>query len=194
VVQWIEEDIPGEMPPNMKKYLGIITDRLKRLADLIDGLLEYARIGRGTYPKEEVDVSVLVKDLAELIVPKQYKFTVKNLPVLVTEKILLGQVFGNLLSNAVKYTSCEDPHIEVSCTEYKYFYEFAVSDNGIGIEKEYHEKIFEMFQTLREKHDEQSTGIGLAIVKKIVEENGGAIKVLSNEDEGATFLFTWPKN
>jgi signal transduction histidine kinase len=87
-----------------------------------------------------------------------------------------------------------DAHIEVSCKEHSDFYEFIVSDNGVGIEKEYHEKIFEMFQTLREKDDEKSTGIGLAIVKKIVEENNGAIQVLSSPNDGAAFLFTWPKN
>ncbi|MBS1525224.1 MAG: CHASE3 domain-containing protein [Bacteroidetes bacterium] len=194
VVQWIQEDLTDELSPNMKKYLDIIPERLKRMADLIDGLLEYARIGRGKYPKEEVDVAVLIKELAELIVPNEYELTVKNMPVLHTERILLAQVFGNLLSNAVKYTSNSDARIEVSCIEHRNFYEFAVSDNGIGIEKEYHEKIFEMFQTLREKHDEESTGIGLAIVKKIVEKNEGAISVLSSAGNGAKFVFTWPKN
>ncbi|MBS1501435.1 MAG: CHASE3 domain-containing protein [Bacteroidetes bacterium] len=194
VVQWIQEDLTDELSPGMKKYLDIIPERLKRMADLVDGLLEYARIGRGEYPKEEVDVAVLITELAELIVPNEYKLTVKNLPVLHTEKILLAQVFGNLLSNAVKYTSASDAHIEVSCVEHRNFYEFAVSDNGIGIEKEYHEKIFEMFQTLREKHDEESTGIGLAIVKKIVEKNEGAISVVSSANSGAKFVFTWPKN
>ncbi|HVW14774.1 MAG TPA: ATP-binding protein [Mucilaginibacter sp.] len=194
VVQWIQEDLTDELSPSMKKYLDIIPERLKRMADLVDGLLEYARIGRGKYPKEEVDVAVLITELAELIVPNEYKLTVKNLPVLHTEKILLAQVFGNLLSNAVKYTSASNAHIEVSCAEHINFYEFAVSDNGIGIEKEYHEKIFEMFQTLREKHDEESTGIGLAIVKKIVEKNEGAISVVSSANTGAKFVFTWPKS
>lgn len=194
VVQWIEEDLPEEVSPNMRKYLDIIPERLKRMADLIDGLLEYARIGRSKYPGEEVDITVLVKDIAELIVPKEYKFTAKDLPIMHTEKILLAQVFGNLLSNAVRYTSRPDAQIEVSCKEHTDFYEFIVSDNGIGIEKEYHGKIFEMFQTLREKHDEESTGIGLAIVKKIIEENNGTIKVLSSANDGAAFLFTWPKN
>jgi len=194
VVQWIEEDRAGEISPGMQSYLDIIPDRLKRMSDLIDGLLEYARIGRGKYIREAVDVTTLVKGLGELIVPKGYKFTVGKLPVLVTEKILLEQVFGNLLSNAVKYTSPQTAHIKVSCTMHNSFYEFAVADNGVGIDKEYHDKIFEIFQTLREKEDKESTGIGLAIVKKIVEENEGTIHVVSSPGKGAKFVFTWLRN
>ncbi|HEY9001282.1 MAG TPA: ATP-binding protein [Mucilaginibacter sp.] len=194
VVQWIKEDTPGEIHPNIQKYLDIIPERLKRMADLIDGLLEYARIGQGKYPKEEVDVAILVKDIAEAIVPKGLIFTVGELPVLVAEKILLEQVFSNLLSNAVKYTSPDNGQILVTCREEEDFYEFGVADSGIGIEEQYHEKIFEMFQTLREQNDEESTGIGLAIVKKIVEENEGTVRVLSSLHKGAKFFFTWPKN
>jgi light-regulated signal transduction histidine kinase (bacteriophytochrome) len=194
VVQWIKEDTAGEIPSNVQKYLDIIPERLKRMADLIDGLLEYARIGRGKYPKERVDVAALVKEIGEAIIPGKYVFTVSDLPVLVTEKVLLEQVFSNLLSNAVKYTSPENAHILVTCREEENFYEFAVADSGVGIEEQYHEKIFELFQTLREQHDAESTGIGLAIVKKIVEANEGAVRVLSSLDKGAKFLFTWPKN
>jgi signal transduction histidine kinase len=194
VVQWLEEDMADEISPDMKKYLDIIPERLQRMGDLVDGLLQYARIGRDSYPKETVDVAALVRNVGELIVPETYKFAVGELPVLFTEKILLEQVFGNLLSNAVKYTPSENGCVEVSCMEYDNFYEFAVTDNGVGIEPQYHEKIFEMFQTLRNKHDKESTGLGLAIVKKILEENDGTIKVFSSLDEGAKFVFTWRKN
>jgi signal transduction histidine kinase len=194
VVQWIKEDLTDEISPNMQNYLDIIRERLKRMGSLIDGLLEYARIGRSSYAKEEVDVAALVKDLGELLVPEGYTLAVGKLPVLVTEKILLEQVFGNLLSNAVRYTSPGNAHIAVNCTERENFYEFSVTDNGIGIDEEYHEKIFGMFQTLREKHDKESTGIGLAIVKKIIHEIQGTIMVISSLNNGASFVFTWPKN
>jgi len=194
VIQWMEEDMADEISQDLKKYLDIIPERLKRMGDLVDGLLQYARIGRESYPRESVDVAELVKDIGELIVPATYQFKVGKLPVLFAEKILLEQVFGNLLSNAVKYTPPVNGRIEVSCIEYKSFYEFAVADNGIGIEQQYHERIFEMFQTLRDKHDAESTGLGLAIVKKIVEENDGTIKVFSSLNEGAKFIFTWRKN
>lgn len=193
VVNWLEEDMAEKISPDINKYLEIIPQRLKRMGDLIDGLLKYARIGRGEYPRESVDVAVLVSDVAELIIPKEYEVIVGPLPVLFTEKILLEQVFGNLLSNAVKYTSPVNGRIEVSCIEYDHFFEFVVADNGVGIEPQYHDKIFEMFQTLRERHDEESTGLGLAIVKKILDENEGSIKVISSLNEGSRFLFTWQK-
>ncbi|MGN6180285.1 MAG: ATP-binding protein [Mucilaginibacter sp.] len=194
VVHWLEEDMADEISPDMKKYLDIIPQRLQRMGDLVDGLLQYARIGRENYPRENVDVTALVKDIGELIIPEGYRYTIGNLPVLFTEKVLLEQIFGNLLSNAVKYTDPANGHIEISCVEHNTFYEFAVADNGIGIEPQYHEKIFEMFQTLRNKHDVESTGLGLSIIKKIVEENAGMVKVFSSLNEGAKFVFTWRKN
>jgi len=103
-------------------------------------------------------------------------------------------VFSNLISNAVKYTPPENGRIEISSVEKENYYEFSVSDNGSGIDQEYHEKIFVIFQTLREKHDKESTGIGLAIVKKIIEERHCTIHVVSSAGKGATFIFTWPKN
>ena len=194
VIQWMEEDLADEISPDVKKYLDIIPERLHRMGDLVDGLLQYARIGRENYPRESVDVTALVKDIGEMIVPKAYQFKVGNLPVLFAEKILLEQVFGNLLSNAVKYTNPENGYIEVSYSEQSTFYAFTIADNGIGIEPQYHEKIFEMFQTLRDKHDVESTGLGLAIVKKIVEDNEGTVNVFSSLNEGAQFVFTWRKN
>jgi signal transduction histidine kinase len=193
VVQWIDEDLHEEISPSMRKYLDIIPSRIKRMENLIDGLLDYARIGREQQVKEDVDVAQLIGELAEEIVPKAFDFTTKNLPVLWTEKLLLQQVFSNLLSNAVKYTPANNGKITVSCYEKELDYEFAVSDNGPGIEQEYHEKIFAIFQTLREKNDKESTGVGLAIVKKIIEDKHGAIKVISNTGKGTSFIFTWPK-
>lgn len=194
VIQWIEEDLDTEISPKMRKYLDIVPERIKRMEDLIDGLLDYARISREKQVKEEVDVAILINELAEVIVPNEYKFSTKNLPKLQTEKLLLQQVFSNLISNAVKYTPGKDGKITISCVENEYYYEFRVSDKGPGIEKEYHEKIFVIFQTLRDKHDKESTGIGLAIVKKIIEDKRGNIKIVSGAGKGASFIFTWPKN
>ena len=115
------------------------------------------------------------------------------MPVLFTEKIRLQQVFTNLISNAVKYHGGSNGTVTVECVESDVHYKFSVSDNGVGIEPEYHEKIFKIFQTLREKNESESTGIGLAIVKKIIEDNKGNIKVISDKGKGARFEFTWPK-
>lgn len=194
VMRWIDEDLENEITPQMRKYLDIIPERLRRMEELIDGLLQYARIDRESPPKEEVDVEQLVNELANVIVPKEFKFTTQNLPKMYAEKLPLEQVFSNLISNAVKYSSPDDGVIKVSGRETEQFYEFTVSDNGLGIDEEYHDKIFIIFQTLREKHDKESTGVGLAIVKKIIDARHGAIKVVSSAGKGASFIFTWPKH
>ena len=194
VIQWIEEDLGKEVSSQMRKYLNIIPERIKRMEDLIHGLLDYARISRERPLKERVDVDLMVKDVAELIVPKGFKVDRIDLPSLITEKIRLEQVFSNLISNAVKYSKHQKGHIVVSSKELKNFFEFSISDNGIGIDPQFHDKIFEIFQTLREKHAKESTGIGLSIVKKIIDDQHCTIKVSSELGKGSTFTFTWPKN
>jgi signal transduction histidine kinase len=164
-----------------------------RMEALINGLLEYARISHKTAP-EKVDVNALVHEIADSIVPRSFKLEIDNLPELYTERLKLEQVFGNLISNAVKYIQHENGHIQISCREMSRYYEFSVKDNGIGIDTEYHEKIFEIFQTLREKNEKESTGVGLAIVKKILDERQETIVVRSRSGEGAEFIFTWRKN
>ncbi|HTK20581.1 MAG TPA: ATP-binding protein [Mucilaginibacter sp.] len=193
VVRWINEDLNAEISPNLQKHLDIIPERLRRMENLIDGLLRYARIGSDRSTTEEVDVEKLIYEIAEVNVPLGCRLIVKNLPKLKTQKLLLEQVFSNLISNAAKYVPEKDAKIVVSCSETEQHFEFSVSDNGPGIDKEYHDKIFELFQTLREKNDRESTGIGLAIVRKIVEDRHCMVKVISTAGSGASFIFTWPK-
>lgn len=193
VIQWIEEDLEGEISQEMRKYLSIIPERTKRMEDLINGLLDYARVSKQT-PIEKTDVTELVSEIAHTIVPRNFRIEIAKLPVLYAERIKLEQVFANLLSNSVKYAKNGDGHIAVSARELSDYYEFSVKDNGIGIDPEYHQKIFEIFQTLREKNEKESTGIGLAIVKKIIDDVHGTIKVNSTVGEGTEFIFTWPKN
>ncbi|MGK2863610.1 MAG: ATP-binding protein [Chitinophagaceae bacterium] len=193
VIKWIEEDLGKELTPELKRYLQIIPQRTQRMEDLINGLLEYARISQKTHASE-VDVNALVKDILETIVPRHFKVEIDNLPHLYTERIKLEQVFTNLISNAVKYTPHSNGNIMIGCIEYPEYYQFSIKDNGIGIDAEYHEKIFEIFQTLREKNENESTGVGLAIVKKIIDEHHGIISLNSKSGEGAEFIFTWKKN
>jgi len=192
-VQWIQEDLGNELSVQMKKYLNIIPGRIKRMDELIDALLHYARISRAQSEKETVDVDVLLREIIESIVPPDFEVEVKEMPVFTTEKIRLEQVFSNLISNSVKYAADRPGHITISYKELKSFYEFTVTDNGIGIDSKYHEKIFIIFQTLREKHAKESTGIGLAIVHKIIEDLHCSIRVESQLGQGASFVFTWPK-
>lgn len=192
VIKWIEEDLGPELSPEMKKYLSIIPQRTMRMENLINGLLDYARISQKTQASL-VDVNELVKEIVDSIVPRDFTVEIAPLPKLYTEAIKLEQVFTNLVSNAVKYTPQPGGIITVSCTEFPNHYRFSIKDNGIGIDPEYHKKIFEIFQTLREKDEMESTGVGLAIVKKIIDEQRGIIEVNSMPAEGAEFIFTWPK-
>nr|WP_255537100.1 ATP-binding protein [Pedobacter sp. SYSU D00873] len=194
VVQWIEEDLGGEISSEMRKYLNIIPQRINRMEDLIHGLLDYARISRDKPVKEVVDVNLMLNEITEMLVPENFRIKIGKMPVLFTEKIRLEQVFSNLISNAVKYSTGQSPLVEIQILEKSNEYEFKVIDNGIGIDRQYHAKIFEIFQTLREKHDKESTGIGLAIVKRIIEEKHSIIKVESESGKGAAFIFTWPKD
>lgn len=194
VVRWIEEDHAAEISPAVREYLDFIPERIARMEGLIDGMLEYARAGREGLGKETVDVGLLVSELADLIVPKDCTLRTQNLPVMLTQRLPLQQVLGNLIGNAVKYGPAGTTVICVSAEDLGTDYEFTVEDNGPGIHPGYHEKIFGLFQTLREKTDKESTGIGLSIVKKIVEERGGRVRLISSPGSGAKFIFTWPKN
>lgn len=193
VIQWTEEDFGKELSGPVKTNLNIIRDRTKRMEDLINGLLDYARLRRRT-PDEVTDVTEIVNHIIESIVPRSFKVELYSLPILHTEKLKLEQIFANLISNAVKYTPTNKGHIIISCREFLDHYEFSIKDNGIGIDPEYHSRIFDMFQTLREKDEKESTGIGLALIKKILDDRNCTIRVESATGKGAAFVFTWPRN
>jgi signal transduction histidine kinase len=191
VVKWIEEDLASELSPQMKQYLDIIPQRTKRMENLINGLLSYARIREKTAP-EQTDVTELVNDIVDAIVPRNFKVSIGKMPVIMTERLKLEQVFTNLISNATKYSSGSAPEIQIGCEKLEdLLYEFSVKDNGIGIEPQYHERIFEIFQTLREKDDIESTGIGLSIIKRILDDHNCKIRVVSTLGNGTEFIFTW---
>ena len=116
------------------------------------------------------------------------------MPTLWIERVPLAQVFANLISNGIKHNHRTDGQIVISANEQTDDYEFAVSDNGPGIAPEFHEKVFVMFQTLESRDQAENTGVGLAIVKKIIEDKGGTISLESNRGQGATFRFRWPKH
>ncbi len=193
VIAWSEEDLGNELSEQMKKNLDIISQKAKRMEDLINGLLDYARL-RKKSPSEFVNVNDLVDEIVESIVPRNFNVEVQDLPVIYTERLKLEQVFANLISNAVKYTTKENVQLVINCKEFADHYEFSVKDNGIGIDPEYHDRIFEIFQTLREKDEKESTGIGLALIKRILDDQNCTIRVVSTLGNGAEFIFTWPRN
>jgi signal transduction histidine kinase len=193
--RWVEEDMGRSLPDNVKEYLVMMRARVHRMENLINGILALARIGRTTLIEEQVVVHELLQETIDLLsLPDNFKVTIPdNLPVLYTARIQLQQVFSNLISNAAKYNDKSEGNITIGCEEGEEFYTFSVSDNGPGIDKDYHERIFVIFQTLQERDAVESTGVGLAIVKKIVEWQGGTIRIDSEPDNGSTFTFTWPK-
>lgn len=191
---WIEEDIGESIEGETKRNLALMRNRVKRMEGLIDGILQYSRAGR---IKHEAITFNLKECLEELInsfsVPSNFKISIsEKMPTLTTEKIAIEQVFSNYISNAIKYNSSAEPTIAITCQKKENFYEFCVEDNGPGIEKEFHEKIFVIFQTLQSRDTFESTGVGLAIVKKMVEEKGGRVWIESKKDAGSKFYFSWP--
>ena len=193
--QWIEEDISEQLNDETKHQMQLLRGRVHRLEALIDGLLQYSRVGRIQTAAETVDVTDLLDEVLNLITPlPTFTVTIEpGMPTLRTERLPMFQVFSNLISNAIKHHHRPDGQVTISVEDQGQFYEFAVADNGPGIDPKYHEKVFGIFQTLEARDKVENTGIGLAIVKKIVEGQGGRIRLESQAGQGATFRFTWPK-
>ena len=194
--QWIEEDLRDKLDGDTCKQFELLRGRVQRMENLINGLLEYSRIGRVKADIETVDVAKLLAEIIDSMPqPPGYRIEVgERMPVMQCARLHLSQVLANLISNSIKYRSRDDGHTEVGVVEHPGHYEFSVQDDGIGIAAAYHEKIFGIFQTLAARDKVESTGIGLSIVKKIIEEQGGTITLESEEGRGATFRFTWPKH
>jgi signal transduction histidine kinase len=194
LAQWIEEDLPGEAPAEVKEHLELLKGRAHRMEGLIDGILQYSRAGRVRSAFEDVDTRALVKEVVDLLDPPDTLEIeiASELPTLHAERLPLQQVFMNLLGNSIKYVGRPDGRIRVEAEMAHGTYEFSVTDNGPGIAPGYHERSFGIFQTLEARDKVDGTGIGLSLVKKIVEHRGGRVWVESDEGAGATFRFTWP--
>jgi len=191
---WIGEDLGDDVDDAIKEHMGLMNNRVERMDSLIKAVLEYSRVGRVAVEIEEVDIQQLIKDVVSDIAPdKGMSIKLPEMTgIIKTKKILLYQVLLNLLSNATKYHDREQGQIEISVTDAGGMHEFVVQDDGPGIPQAYQDKVFGIFQTLQARDKVESTGIGLSIVKKIIEEQGGAIW-LESEGRGSRFVFTWPK-
>lgn len=193
--QWIEEDLESALTDETRHQMTLLRGRVHRMEALIDGLLQYSRVGRvGTTP-ELTDVNALLRDVIDsLSPPPEFEITIaSNLPTLKTDRLGLQQVFANLISNAIKHHDRADGKIWITVNDVGKAYEFTVQDNGQGIDPQFHQRIFGIFQTLVPRDQVENTGIGLSIVKKIVENQGGTIQLDSQLGKGATFRFTWTK-
>lgn len=192
---WLAED-NADLSPEAREQLGILRERVRRMDAMIDGILQYSRLGRSDSAGEQVDVAHLLHDLIEMLdkPPGMTIAVTTPMPVLTTRPLRLQQVFANLITNAIRYHDRPDGRVEISAaiapdgTPV-----FSVADDGPGIAPEYHEKIFMMFKTVAGESHPESTGLGLSLVKKLVEDEGGTITVESAPGKGATFRFTWPE-
>ena len=196
VVTWIEEDHNLDLPLKVKEYIQLIKGRVIRAENLLNGILSYSRVSREVQPKEIVHITELLEEIrGYLPLKKGISLHIQSgFPDLYTERVPLFQVFSNLLSNAYKYHDKKIGNVRVYFKEQEKFYEFYVEDDGPGIARHYHERIFGIFQTLQERDSFESTGVGLAIVKKILDDRKLSVTLQSAPGQGSVFMFTWPKN
>lgn len=193
LAEWIEEDMRESMTDETRKYFQMLKGRVHRMEALINSLLKYSRAGRISNEIELVNINVVVKEVLKRLSPdnKYAIYLDNNFPTVMANYQDMDDIFYELISNAMKHNFNASPIINVTYKAENKYFVFCVADNGSGISKEYHQKIFTIFQTLETRDKVESVGAGLAIVKKIVEENGGAVWIESEEGAGAKFYFKW---
>jgi signal transduction histidine kinase len=185
-----EEEIKNS--PFLLEYTDMAVDATSRLADMITAILDYSREHQFNHQEEDVDVKEMLKELIKMLfLPSHVDITIgEGLPVIHTSKQKLQQVFQNLLTNAIKYNDKEKAAIEIGANENGDFYDFYVKDNGPGIEEKDNERIFRLFERV-DDGDGKGTGVGLNILKLLVETQGGNVWVESTLGEGSCFYFQW---
>ncbi len=195
LTDWIYADYHHTFDDQGREQMELVKSRVSRMNELIESILRYSEIGRGERHIRTIDLNSLLSDVHTMLDPPEH-ITVKiidRLPTLTMEQHRVVQIFQNLIGNAIKYSNKGQGLIEIMCQDKGEVWEFSVRDNGPGIGTKYHEKIFKIFQTLSPRDELESTGIGLAVVKKIVEFYGGQIWVASELGKGSTFSFTLSK-
>ncbi|MFD1616591.1 PAS domain-containing sensor histidine kinase [Gelatiniphilus marinus] len=193
LVSWLKEDNKGKLDNASIQNFSLIESTVEKMEQLITDILEYSSIGSEEIEKSDVNINTVVTDLIQMLfIPEHISVNVlSKLPIIKGNKTKLQQLFQNLISNAVKFIDKEVGIIDINVKELSTHYKFCIKDNGIGIEKKFHHKIFRIFNTLNKSED--STGIGLSIVKKIVELHEGKIWLESEPNIGTTFYFTLKK-
>jgi len=192
VTQWISDDYADKLDEKGKEQIELLSNQVDRMYYLIEGILKYSRAGHLNDQVEQINLDDLMPQIISMIsTPDYIDITINDkLPVIEYERTKITQVFQNLLSNAVKYMDKPHGKIRIGCVEEADTWKFSIADNGPGIDEKNYEKIFQIFQTLETRDEIESTGIGLTIVKKIVETFGGTVWVESELGQGSTFFFT----
>jgi PAS domain S-box-containing protein len=195
LAEWISTDCADKLSEDGRGQMNLLLGRVARMHNLIDSILEYSRVGREREEQIQVDLNELVPKIIHIVAPPEnIEIAVENeLPVVKCRQTQITKVFQNLLSNAVMYMDKPQGKVRIGCIEENGFWKFSIADNGPGIEERHFERVFEFFKTLQPRDTFESTGIGLAVAKKIVELYGGQIWVESESAKGSTFFFTLPK-
>jgi PAS domain S-box-containing protein len=195
LADWLVVDYGAQLPPDAHEMLTTIKERVNRLGALIDGILAYSRAGRAAELVAGVDTATLVRDVVELLLPPPHiRIEIApDLPRISAPPIHLRQIFQNLITNAIKFNDKPVGHIRIAAEQAGDFWQFSVADNGIGIDEKHFDRIFQIFQTLQARDVQENTGVGLSIVRKIVEIQGGRVWLQSTPGSGTTFYFTLPR-
>ncbi|MFZ1548530.1 MAG: PAS domain S-box protein [Candidatus Nitrotoga sp.] len=195
LADWLSTDYADKFDDEGKEHMRLLISRVHRMDGLIDGILQYSRVGRVNEVTVAVDLNRLVREVIDLLAPPaNIAVSVEDsLPTVMAEPIRIQQVFQNLLSNAIKYMDKPEGEIRIACDAEGRQWKFTIADNGPGIDQRNFEKIFQLFQTLAPRDRVEGTGVGLALVKKIVEMYGGHIWLESTVGRGSTFFFTLPR-
>jgi light-regulated signal transduction histidine kinase (bacteriophytochrome) len=192
---WIAEDYANKFGEEGQEKAKLLTVRAKRMSNLLDSIIQYSQLTLNGSEDEKLDLNVLLRDMIEVVNPPgDIEVIVENkLPTIWVVRRHICRIFENLLSNAIRYMDKPEGKIRIGCVEEGNCWRFSVADNGLGIEERYFEKIFKIFQILSTRDETESIGIGLPIVKKIVEMYDGQIWVESTPGVGSTFFFTLPR-
>ena len=195
--QLLQQRYQGQLDSRADEYINHIVDGSQRMQTLINDLLAYSRIDRRgeaiQTTEAEVALKATLENLSLAIQEYGANITNENLPMVQADPTQLIQLFQNLIGNALKFRAERPPKVHIGVTDAGDYWQFSVQDNGIGIEPEYFDRIFQVFQRLHTRQEYRGTGIGLAICKKIIERHGGSIRVESEVGQGTTFYFTLPK-
>lgn len=193
---WLEEDLGPAISARSKELLRLLHGRVLRMEALIEGILAYSRTSRFNDAREAVEVAPFLREVVELVSAPPGVVTIDvpdSMSTIVVQKVPFQQVWMNLINNALKHGAREGASVQLKARDDGELWEFSVIDNGPGIAWQFHERIFRIFHTLASRDKVEGTGIGLAIVKKLVADRGGRVWVESETGKGAKFCFTWPK-
>jgi PAS domain S-box-containing protein len=195
LADWLLLDYADKFDEQGKENVRLLFAKAKQMTSLIDDILRYSGVGQNAQNSQEINLNKILSEVISEIAPPENIHVAVNdsLPTLICQKTHIIQILQNLISNAVKYMDKPEGRITVGCIEQDDMWRFSVADNGPGIEKKYYDRIFKIFQTLAPREGVESTGIGLSIVKKLVEINKGTVGVTSEVGQGSTFYFTFPK-